>query len=73
MNEINIELKNIRGVQVQAKVVYEKNADPKIVTEVHFEYDGEPSQAESILILEEQGQIVNAEFKTPQLALSLPK
>lgn len=73
MSEINIKLGNIRAVRVQAKVVYEKDTDPRIVTKVSFEYDGEPSKAESILLLEEQGQCIDAIFETPQLSLGLAR
>lgn len=64
-------LENIRNVEVKAKVVPVKDGDPKVVTAVRFEYDGEPSEVEGILMLEAQGQPIYAELGTPQLALAM--
>ena len=71
MSEIRANLKNIRGVEVKAKVVEVKNSNPKIVTAVKFEYDGEPSEIEEILLLEAQGRPVNAELYSPRAAFAL--
>ena len=71
MAELKVELKNIRNVEIKSKVVVVKDQDPKIVTAVRFEYDGEPSEVEQILMLESQNQPINAYLGTPQLALAM--
>ena len=73
MSEIKVELKSIRNVEVKSKVVMVKDSDPKIITAVRFEYEGEPSEVEAILLLEAQGQPVNATMGTPQLALEMDR
>lgn len=70
-SEVSVNLKNIRNVEIKSKVVDVKDDPPKVVTVVRFEYDGEPSQMETILLLETQGKPVNASFDTPQLAFTL--
>ena len=71
MSEIRAELKNIRNVEVRSKVIEAKDSDPKVVTAVKFEYDGEPSEVEPILLLEAQNRPVQADIYSPQLAMSL--
>ena len=71
MGELKVELKNIRNVEIKSKVVAVKDQDPKVVTAVRFEYDGEPSEVESIMMLEAQNQPINAYLGTPQLALAM--
>jgi len=69
--EIRASLKNIRNVEVKSKVAETKDLPPKVVTAVRFEFDGEPSLVQEILLLEAQGKPVNAELYSPQLALAL--
>jgi len=64
-------LKNISGVEVKAKVVTPPKGDAKIITVVKFQYEGEPSEAENLLMLEAQNQSIDAEFRTPQFSLDL--
>jgi hypothetical protein len=71
MAEIRAELKNIRGVEVKSKVVDAKDSQSKVVTAVKFEYDGEPSEVEEILMLEAQNRPLNADLYSPQAALPL--
>lgn len=71
MSEIRAELKNIRNVRLSSKVAEAKDNNPKIVTGVSFEYDGEPSLMEDILQLEAQNRPVNADIYSPQAALPL--
>jgi hypothetical protein len=72
MPEIRAELKNIRNVEVKSKVVEQKAPlDPKIVTAVKFEYDGEPSEVQAILLLESQSRPISADLYSPQAAFAL--
>lgn len=71
MSEIRAELKNIGGVEVKSKVVEVKNGQAKVRTAVKFEYDGEPSEVEPILMLEAQGRPLNADLYSPQAAMAL--
>ena len=71
MPEIRAKLDNIRNVELKAKVVDVKDQPSKIVTAVKFEYEGEPSAMEEILMLEAQGHPVNAEIFSPQAAMVL--
>jgi hypothetical protein len=71
MAELKVELENIRNVEIKSKVVTVKDQDPRVVTSVRFEYDGEPSEIEPILMLEAQGQPINTTMGTPQLALAM--
>lgn len=71
MSEIRASLKNIRDVSLTSKVVNVKESSPKVVTKVSFEYDGEPSLMEDILLLEAQNRPVNADIYSPQAAMSL--
>ena len=69
MSEIRAELKNIRNVEIKSKVADVKDNQSKVVTEVKFQYDGEPSEVQAILLLEAQGRPVNADLYSPQAAL----
>jgi len=71
MSEIRADLENIRNVEVKSKVVSAKNESPKVVTAVKFEFDGEPSKVEEILLLEAQGRPINADLYSPQAAFAL--
>lgn len=71
LSEVRANLKNIRKVKVKSQVVEVKDDDSKIVTAVSFEYDGEPSEIEGILLLETQGRPLNAELYSPQAAMVL--
>jgi len=70
MSEIRAELKNIRAVEIKSKVFNVKDDKPKVVTAVRFEYDGEPSEMENILMLEAQNRPVNADIYSPQAAFA---
>ena len=71
--QINIKVENIRNVEIKSKVVTSKDQPPKIITAVRFEYEGEPSEMENLLMLETQGQHINATFDTPQMSFELDK
>ena len=71
MPEIKADLKNIRNVEIKSKVVDAKDSDSKVVTAVKFEYDGEPSEVQDILLLEAQSQPINAQLYSPQAAFAL--
>jgi len=73
MAELKVELKNIRNVVIKSKVVAVKDQDPKVVTAVKFEYDGEPSEIEQVLMLEAQNQPIDVTMNTPQLALEMDR
>uniref|UniRef100_A0A6M3KQI5 Uncharacterized protein n=1 Tax=viral metagenome TaxID=1070528 RepID=A0A6M3KQI5_9ZZZZ len=68
MAEIRAELKAVRNVSIAAKVTGDP---PKVVTAVKFEYDGEPSEMQNILLLESQGQKVDASFHAEQLVMDI--
>ena len=70
---LSVNLKSVRNVEIKSKVMEVKDLPPKVVTAVKFEYDGEPSQMQDILLLEAQGKPVDASFRTPQLAFDLDK
>lgn len=72
MSEIKPDLKNIRNVEIKSKVV-DVESDPKIVTVVKFEYDGEPSEVEEILMLEAQNKPIHANLYSPHFTLHLEK
>jgi len=69
MPEIRVMLESIRNVRISSHVVDVKDADAKIVTSVRFDYDGEPSEMENILLLEAQNRPINTEMYSPQAAL----
>jgi hypothetical protein len=64
-------LKNIRNVRVTAKVVEVKDSDAKVVTHISFQYDGEPSQVNTILLAEAQNVPVNARMYSEQIMMEL--
>jgi len=70
-SEIKATLNNIRNVEIKSKVIDVKDESPKVVTVVKFEYDGEPSAMEEILLLEAQGKPVNAKLYSPQFAFAM--
>jgi len=72
-SNLNIKIENIRNVEIKSKCVPIKDHPPKIVTAVHFEYDGDPSMMEDLLTLETEGQRINAAFDSPQFKLDMDK
>jgi hypothetical protein len=66
-------LKNIRNVEIKSKVVLVKNHPPKVMTAVRFEFEGEPSEIQSMLLAEAQNQPINATFNCPQLSFEIDK
>jgi hypothetical protein len=73
VSEINCNLLNIRGVKVVSKVVFVKDEDPMVVTQVSFQYEGEPSEVENILMAEAQGVKVSARLYSQQGMLDFEK
>jgi len=73
MPEIKAELKEIRGVELRSKVVEVKDGDPKVVTQVKFQYEGEPSEMEGILMAESRGLRVHSDFHCEQMPLEFGK
>ena len=71
MPEIRAKLENIRNVRINSRVKDDADNKPKIVTSVSFEFDGEPSEVQPILLLEAQNRPVNAELYSPQAAMPL--
>jgi hypothetical protein len=66
MAEIRAELKNIKNVKVNSSVVSAGDDDPKVITKVSFQFEGEPSEVEKILMAEAQHQDVHADLYSPQ-------
>lgn len=72
-NEVKpqVELKNIRNVNIKSDVETPKDGNAKIVTSVSFKYDGPPSQVQDILKLEASNIKIDATFHSPQASLGL--
>ncbi len=70
--QIKAELKCIRNVEVKSKVESPgKDLPPQVMTAVKFEYVGEPSQVQVILIAEAAGTPINATLYSLQGVLPL--
>ena len=66
-----VELKNIRNVNIKSGVEAPKEGNPKVVTFVSFKYDGPPSRVQAILKLEASNIAVDALFVSPQGEMNL--